>query len=68
MNNGNYVSEATVLRSSGSFSASSAIYQVQGMKFSIGFPGTVHPVAKIIFNKSGSAGSYPVDSITATFA
>ena len=68
INNTNYSSEVTVLRSSGSVTASSASFQVQGLKFTIGFPGTVHPVAKVIFNKSGNGSTYPVDSITATFS
>jgi hypothetical protein len=68
VNQGNYASEATILRSSGSFSASSANYQIQGMQFTVTFPSTIHPVGRIIFNKSGQGSTYPVDSITATFS
>ena len=68
VNNGNYQSEATILRSSGSFSASSANYQIQGMQFTVTFPSTIHPVGRVIFNKSGNGNTYPVDSITATFS
>ncbi len=68
VNSSNYVGEVTILRSSGSFSASSASYQVQGMQFTVTFPGTVHPVGRVIFNKSGNGNTYPVDSITATFS
>ena len=65
--------EVTILRSSGGFSASQSSTGAnnQGFIFVVNYPvTTVHPAARIIFNKGGSVTStaHPANSITAIFS